>query len=489
MDHKRRVTSIQEQMKLLLEKRRESSSPACLAILHGSSSNSTRSKGYNQNAFGILDLSALHHVVSLNTDAKTIVVEPRVTMEELVAATLPYGLVPPVIPEFKSISVGGAISGCATESSGCRYGTFHDTCLDYEILCGNGEVVHASPSENPDIFHGFPGSYGSLGPLLSCTIQLIPACSAVELTYHVFHDPIEALRLMRERICEKNAPDFLDGLVFSKDLAVIIEGKMLSDENDGHSPFSMEKVGAEWYYQHVRDRAAQATSAQFAEKMDFLEYLFRYDTGAFWMGSYVFNLPLVWSYVFEGLRRVSTIPHPSLGERGYKRIARLKGPNYLARAAFSRWFSSKNLWKLEHATEKWVHGLMVIQDFCLPEDRVDLFLKKVLSEINIFPLWLCPIKAVHKPEIFCPHAQKTLSHVINVGIYGLSPKGCNAKALTRTLENLAIPLGGKKVLYGRSYYTQEEFWSIYTRHEYELLRKKMHAQGVWKDIADKVLSE
>lgn len=489
MDHKKRVALIQEQMSVLLEKRKRSPSPGCLAIQYGTSSNSTRSKKYNYEAFGMLDLSDLRHVVSLNTEKKTIVVEPRMTMEELVAATLPYGLVPPIVPEFKGITVGGAISGGATESSGFRYGAFHDTCLEYEILCGNGEVIHASPTENAHSFYGFPGSYGSLGPLLSCTIQLIPACSEVRLTYHTFYDPIQAVRYVRDRVHAPDFSDFLDGMIFSKDLAVIIEGKRVSDENDATPLFSMGKVGSEWYYQHVRRQAEETTASEFVEKMDFLEYLFRYDTGAFWMGSYVFSLPLIWSYLFEGLRQIPTIPHPPLRERGYKAMSRLNGPNYLARAAFSPWFSSRCLWKLEHAAEKWVHDLMVIQDFCLPEDRVDDFLKEVLSKIRIFPLWLCPIKAVHESELFCPHVLKTLSHVINVGIYGLAPKGTNAKALTRSLECFAIPHGGKKVLYGRSYYTPQEFWDIYARHEYEDLREKMHAQGVWKDITDRVLSE
>lgn len=489
MDHRKRVESIQEQMKHLLGERGRTSS-ACLALQYGrTTSNTVRSKVYNQNSFGTLDLSDLRHVVSLNTETKTIVVEPKVTMEDLVAATLTYGLVPPVVPEFKGITVGGAISGGATESSGCQYGAFHDTCLDYEILCGNGDVIHASSSENPDIFHGFPGAYGSLGPLLSCTIQLVPACSSVGLTYTCFHDPIKALEWMRARVHDADAPDFLDGLIFSKDLAVIIEGRRLLYGSEGPPLFSMKKLGSEWYYQHVRKRAEETPLPQFSERMDFHEYLFRYDTGAFWMGSYVFNLPIVWSFLFEGLRRVQTFPNPPLSDKGYKKLSRLAGPNFLARAAFSRWFSSKNLWKLEHAAEKWTHDLMVIQDFCLPENRVSAFLEGVLSEITIFPLWLCPIKAVHQLEVFCPHVQDVLSHVINVGIYGLAPRGKDAKTLTRWLEHSAPQFGGKKVLYSRSYYGPEEFWGIYSRPEYERLREKMHAPGIWREITDKVLSE
>jgi hypothetical protein len=60
-------------------------------------------------------------------------VEPRVTMEQLVDTLLPFGLVPPVVPEFKHITVGGSIAGVAGESSSYKYGFFHDTCVSYEV--------------------------------------------------------------------------------------------------------------------------------------------------------------------------------------------------------------------------------------------------------------------------------------------------------------------------------------------------------------------
>ena len=414
------------------------SSQRCIAVEHGGSSNTTRSRKYNDRSCGTLDLSDFRNIVSIDADAWTAVVEPRATMEELAAATLARGFMPPVVPELKGITVGGAISGGATESSGWKYGAFHDVCLGYEILLGNGEVIRASASENPDIFYGYPSSYGSLGPLLSCTMQLQPACTAVALTYHCFQKPLEALDWMRQRVHAPDAADFLDGMIFSKDLAVIIEGRKLFAD-DKTPLFSMKKLGAEWYYQHVRELAERSCVPRFEEKMDVQEYFFRYDTGAFWMGAYVFSLPLIFSYLFHGLRSTNAPPNPRISEAGYASLSRLNGPGFLSRAALSRWFSSSYLWKLEHAAEKWVHDLMVIQDFCFPEDRAAAFLAEVVSGTNIFPLWLCPIRATRNPGIFCPHVQEKPCHVINVGIYGLAPGGESAPALTRSLERAAAP--------------------------------------------------
>ena len=44
-----------------------------------------------------------------------------------------------------------------------------------EILLGDGRLVTCSCRENPDLFFGFPNSYGTLGYALRLTIRLIPA--------------------------------------------------------------------------------------------------------------------------------------------------------------------------------------------------------------------------------------------------------------------------------------------------------------------------
>ena len=67
------------------------------------------------------------------------------TFVDLVAATLRHGLVPIVVPELKTITIGGAVAGCSIESMSFRYGGFHDTCLEYEVITATrrGADVHA----------------------------------------------------------------------------------------------------------------------------------------------------------------------------------------------------------------------------------------------------------------------------------------------------------------------------------------------------------
>lgn len=70
--------------------------------------------------------------------------EPMVTMGQLTRFLLPLGYTLPVVPELDDLTVGGIINGCGVESSGCKYGLFQHSCLSYEIVTANGELVVAT---------------------------------------------------------------------------------------------------------------------------------------------------------------------------------------------------------------------------------------------------------------------------------------------------------------------------------------------------------
>ena len=136
---------------------------------HPHPSNITRSQAYKSGA-SQLNINHFNRILEVDPVARRIWVEPRVTMKQLAEAALEKGMMVPVIPEFKGITVGGAIMGGGLESASHRFGLFSDNCLSYEILLGDGTVIRATPEENSDLFYGIVGSYGSLGILLSVEI-------------------------------------------------------------------------------------------------------------------------------------------------------------------------------------------------------------------------------------------------------------------------------------------------------------------------------
>jgi FAD/FMN-containing dehydrogenase len=78
-------------------------------IFHGST-NSTRSSLSRRGK--TVDTSELCHILKVDRDKKTALVEPNVPMDRLVDTTMKYGLVPPVVMEFPGITVGGGYAGC-----------------------------------------------------------------------------------------------------------------------------------------------------------------------------------------------------------------------------------------------------------------------------------------------------------------------------------------------------------------------------------------
>ncbi|MEN0137413.1 MAG: FAD-binding protein, partial [Rhodococcus sp. (in: high G+C Gram-positive bacteria)] len=62
-----------------------------------------------------LDVSGLGGVISVDPQARTADVAGMCTYEDLVDATLPYGLAPLVVPQLKTITLGGAVTGLGIE--------------------------------------------------------------------------------------------------------------------------------------------------------------------------------------------------------------------------------------------------------------------------------------------------------------------------------------------------------------------------------------
>lgn len=73
-------------------------------------------RGRSENQVG-LDVSGLGGVIEVDPLARTADVQGMCTYEDLVDATLPHGLMPFVVPQLKTITLGGAVTGMGVEST------------------------------------------------------------------------------------------------------------------------------------------------------------------------------------------------------------------------------------------------------------------------------------------------------------------------------------------------------------------------------------
>lgn len=413
-------------------------------IYHGST-NSTRPFGSGPKHY--VDTSQLGQVLEINTAEQYAVVEPNVPLDRLVDATMAHGLVPPMVAEFPGITVGGAIQGGSGESSSFRWGGFHDTCLEYEIVLGNGELVTASRTERADLFWGMSCAYGSLGVLTRVKIRLVPATKYVHVRYERTRSHAEAVRAVQAAAASN--VDFVDGILFSPEHGAVITGTYTNERTLSVARF--RRASDEWFYIHAE--TVSRTHAAYEDLVPLRDYLFRYDRGGFWVAKYGFQ----------------HVPF-----------------NRFTRFLFAGFFKTRTLYKLLQGSNYAYKYL--VQDICLPEDKVVSFLEFARRNYHIYPLWLCPLKVAGSDKL-SPNALDT-KLVINVGIWGpMKPGKGSFVERNRQLEAKVRKLGGRKVLYAHSYYTEEEFWQVYDKSSYERLRRKYHAGVIFPDVYAKTATK
>jgi Delta24-sterol reductase len=414
-------------------------------IFHGSTNSTRHNITQKQH---VVDTSGLRNVLQVDTSRKTALVEPNVPMDRLVAATLKYGLVPPVVMEFPGITAGGGYAGTAGESSSFKHGYFDKTINWVEMVLGNGEVVRASESERQDLFHGAAGAVGTLGITTLMELQLIDAKPFVQATYHPVSDIHSALATVKDLIKEPQL-DYVDGMMFTQTEGAIVSGQMVSTPSSTQPIQHFSRPWDPWFYLHVQNSIQKSRGKPITETIPLAEYLFRYDRGGFWVGAAAFKY---FSFPF----------------------------NRATRWFLDDFLHTRVLYRALHASRQSMR--FVIQDLAMPFEDAPDFVDYAHHLFGIYPLWLCPLKQSASPT-FHPHnttqarnLDGSLAPLINIGLWGDGPKDHEDFIMVnQDLEDKLRQLGGMKWLYAQTYYTEEEFWKFYDRKWYEALREKYHA--------------
>lgn len=412
-------------------------------IYHGST-NSTRPSQFQRNK--MIDTSKLTHVLKVDSEARVALVEPNVPMDSFVASTIPYGLVPPVVMEFPGITAGGGFSGTSGESSSFRYGFFDRTVKSIEIILANGHVVTASSTDRPDLFYGAAAAFGTLGVISLLEVQLIDAKKYVELTYHPIFNMHEALEKIEETTRDPSN-DYVDGILFAQDQGVVCSGRLVDGGSARGQRFSRAKDP--WFYLHAKKIVERRPNISTIELVPLVDYLFRYDRGGFWVGTYAFQ------YFITPFNRIT------------------------------RWLLDKFMHTrmMYHALHQSGHSKRyIIQDVAIPYPAAVDFTKYLHKSFGYYPLWLCPLhqSGQSSKSPYGLLAEKRIADapemLLNFGIWGPGPSGRREFiAANRDLENKVRDLGGTKWLYAHAYYSENEFWDIYDRKEHDALRAKYDA--------------
>ncbi|HLR84532.1 MAG TPA: FAD-binding oxidoreductase, partial [Nocardioidaceae bacterium] len=221
-----------------------------------------------------LDVSDLDSVIEIDSANRTADVQGMATYERIVDTTLPHGYIPYVVPQLRTITLGGAVTGLGIESTSFRNGLPHESVTEMDILTGAGDVVTATPDGvHADLFEAFPNSYGSLGYATRLRILLERVPRYVHLRHVRFDSVARAADAIEEIVgsgeYEGASVDALDGVVFAPD-EVYLTVATFSDDASHTSDYTGQQI----YYRSIQHKTT--------DTLRIYDYLWRWDTDWFW---------------------------------------------------------------------------------------------------------------------------------------------------------------------------------------------------------------
>ena len=381
-----------------------------------------------------IDVSDLTEVLAIDPVARTCVAESGVTFVDLVAATLAHGLVPIVVPELETITIGGAVSGCSIESMSFVHGGFHDTCLEYEVITAAGDVLTCTPdNEHALVFQMMHGAFGTLGIVAKLTFKLVPANNFVKLAYER-HTTLASFQASIAAHAKTRDIDFMDGIIHSPTLWVLCIGWFV-DEAPYTSRYDWVKV----YY--------QSTAKRSEDYLDTTHYFFRYNRG----------------------------------------VTNVRPKSFVGRLLFGKFLQSSQWLRI---AEK-VHCLLpkerptVTLDVFVPASKTPAFMEWWTKTCNFFPLWCVPYRRVHDYEWLVDGFWERMQDdmFLDIAVYGMRQPG--DANYHRLIEEKLRELGGIKTLISHNYYGEDEFWQIFNKPNYDAVKAITDPKNLFRDLYTK----
>ncbi|MFC3504625.1 FAD-binding oxidoreductase [Micromonospora krabiensis] len=411
-----------------------------------------------------LDVSGLTGVLRVDPTARTADVQGMCTYEDLVDATLPHGLMPLVVPQLRTITLGGAVTGLGIESTSFRNGLPHESVTELDVLTGSGEIVTARPDgDHADLYAAFPNSLGSLGYATRLRIELQPVRRYVALRNIRFtrlEELVDAIAEVTATRAWAGMPvDAMDGVMFSPGEAYLVLATF-TDEVERPSDYT----GQDIYYRSLRRRTRDTLTTY--------DYLWRWDTDWFWCSAaFGVQHPVV--------RRL----WPARWRRSdvYHRLVRLEH-RYGVAARVDRL-------RGQPARER------VVQDVEIPLERTADFLRWFAGNVGMAPVWLCPLR-LREPagpgsaRSWPLYPLRPGQDYVNIGFWGTVPmaEGAADGDVNRSIERTVSELGGHKSLYSDAYYDRDSFDRLYGGATWRAVRDRYDPEHRFTGLYEKAVA-
>lgn len=388
-------------------------------------------------------LDNLNGIIKIDVDNKTVEVGSKTRYYDILNETLKYNLMPKIIPELSSITVGGAITGVSIESSSFKYGWGHDSVIDMDVLISSGEVLFCTNSnENKDLFNSIPNSYGVFGYITRVKLELIEAKKFVNVTNHKFTNNKEAFEFMKA----KNGKDidFMDSVCFKKDEIYVITGKLSNTANKKPSTYPYNEI----YYETIRKYKR--------DTFTLYDYYWRWDADMFWGVTDVSFLTNLWVRNIFG--------------------------RYLLNSRMLR-----ALQKIIKSFKKTSKRENIVQDLGIPYKNASVYYEWICDEIKIYPIWICPVVPKKSNTKFWTYNNNEL--YFDIAVFGNIKKFRGEEFhYNKIIERKLLDLSGNKCFYSGTYLSREQFNTLIDKDSYNIIKNKYDCNNRFGDLYKKIIN-
>lgn len=404
----------------------------------------------------------LRNVLEVDEQRRIVRAEPMVTMGDITHFLIPKGFALAVQVEMDDLTLGGLCMGVGIETSSHREGFLFETVEAYELVTANGELVRATRDHNSDLFHALPWSHGTLGILVAVELRMVSILPHVKVNYEPFHSLDAFCECLDRLTVDSNAPRFVEGLVFSRDSAVILTGDFAQCPNNT-SVNRINNFYKPWYYSQV---ARSLTTGLVTEYIPSRHYFHRHTPSVFFQMKDLItfaNTPFyryLWAWL--GAPKIS--------------LMKLTMTRELRRQVFAN---------------------RVAQDILVPIECLNDAIRLSDELFDIYPLWVCPVRlfdhGADEGFIRNPANGATSQMYVDLGIYGI-PKNVGTNSYdqvptTRRLEKFTREYSGYQMLYADICMTRHEFEQMFNHRHYRAMRSKYLADDAFPEVYDKVTLE
>jgi hypothetical protein len=385
-----------------------------------------------------LDMSKLDGVMSFDPDQMTIDVGSATTFFDITMLTIPYGLIPAVVPELRTITVGGAISGVGCESSSFRYGLVHDNIIEMDVLLSDGTLMTITPDTHRDLWNSLPNSYGSIAYITKAKLSLIRSKShvrivSIKVSRHNLFDQIK-------ESTKKPSVDFVEGFVFDPNNCRVVEAYFTNDSRE---------------CLRIPQDVIYTESIDSIKTLKTFDYIWRHDTHPFW----------------------SLDNHPIFFNPLIRKTFGRKLLNHHTLRTLSLWRS-----QIQEKLGRDIKTRNIVQDIGIPIENCENFVDWQLKKIGVCPLWICPIRNLTDTSCFGIPPNHLYC---DIGIFGNIEEGRKESELVREIEKKMLQLGGSKCFYSNNYFSQKEFESSINYLEYIRIKNIYDPNGYFKALESK----